>query len=44
MSRWNDDLGRELRESPVPPHRPDHFERIRERIRTTTGGASSKLL
>jgi hypothetical protein len=35
--RWDDDLGRELRESPVPPHSPDHFERIRERMRELTG-------
>jgi hypothetical protein len=33
VSTWNDDLERELRESPVPPHRWDHFERVRERIR-----------
>lgn len=32
MSAWDDDLGRELRESPLPPHRPDHFERIRRRL------------
>ena len=32
MSRWTDDLERELRESPIPAHRPDHFERIRERM------------
>ena len=36
-SRWNDDLGRELRESPVPAHAPDHFERVRERMRELTG-------
>ena len=35
--RWDDDLGRELRESPVPAHAPDHFERIRERMRELTG-------
>lgn len=33
MSTWNDDLGRELRESPLPAHRRDHFERIRARVR-----------
>lgn len=32
MRRWDEDLGRELRESPLPPHRPDHFERIRRRM------------
>lgn len=37
MSRWRDDLERELRESPIPPHRPDHFERVRERIREAAG-------
>lgn len=37
MSRWRDDLGRELRESPMPAHRPDHFERVRERIREASG-------
>ncbi len=42
MSRWNDDLGRELRESPIPPHRPDHFERTRERIRTTPGSGGGR--
>jgi outer membrane lipoprotein-sorting protein len=35
--RWDDDLGRELRESPLPPHAPDHFERIRERVREHAG-------
>ena len=35
--RWDDDLGRELRESPVPAHAPDHFERIRRRVRELTG-------
>jgi hypothetical protein len=34
---WNDDLGRELRESPVPAHAPDHFERVRERMRKLAG-------
>ena len=34
---WTDDLGRELRESPVPAHAPDHFERIRERMRQASG-------
>ncbi len=33
MSGWRQELGRELRESPIPAHRPDHFERIRERLR-----------
>jgi outer membrane lipoprotein-sorting protein len=37
MRAWNDDLGRELRESPVPDHRPDHFERVRERMRELAG-------
>jgi len=37
VSRWRDDLERELRESPIPSHRPDHFERVRERIRETAG-------
>lgn len=41
MSGWNDELGRELRESPLPAHRPDHFERIRERIRKTSVGADA---
>ena len=36
-STWTDDLGRELRESPVPAHAPDHFERIRERMRQASG-------
>ncbi len=35
--RWDDQLGRELRESPVPDHAPDHFERIRERMREAWG-------
>jgi len=35
--RWDEDLGRELRESPLPAHAPDHFERIRERVRELTG-------
>jgi len=34
---WDDQLGRELRESPVPTHAPDHFERIRERMRDLAG-------
>ena len=34
---WEDELGRELRESPVPAHAPDHFERIRERMRDLSG-------
>ena len=34
---WNDDLGRELRESPVPAHAPDHFERVRGRMRELAG-------
>jgi hypothetical protein len=37
VSAWRDDLGRELRESPIPAHRPDHFERVRERIREVSG-------
>ncbi len=37
MNGWNDDLGRELRESPLPAHRPDHFERVRERVRELSG-------
>jgi len=37
VSPWRDDLGRELRESPIPAHRPDHFERVRERIREASG-------
>ncbi|NLE23324.1 MAG: hypothetical protein GX624_11195 [Actinobacteria bacterium] len=36
-SGWDEDLSRELRESPVPPHCPDHFERIRERMRELAG-------
>jgi hypothetical protein len=34
---WTDDLGRELRETPLPAHAPDHFERIRERMRRAAG-------
>jgi hypothetical protein len=34
---WDADVGRELRESPVPAHRPDHFQRVRERIRELAG-------
>ena len=34
---WDDNLGRELRESPVPAHAPDHFERVRERMRRISG-------
>jgi outer membrane lipoprotein-sorting protein len=34
---WQDQLGRELRESPMPAHAPDHFERIRERMREAAG-------
>ena len=34
---WDDQLGRELRESPMPAHAPDHFERIRERMREVAG-------
>ena len=37
MSSWRDDLERELRESPIPAHRPDHFERVRERLREASG-------
>ena len=37
LCSWNDDLGRELRESPVPAHAPDHFERVRERMRELAG-------
>jgi outer membrane lipoprotein-sorting protein len=37
LRSWDDDLGRELRESPVPAHAPDHFERIRERMRRASG-------
>ncbi len=37
MTRWDDDLGRELRESPLPAHAPDHYERIRERVRELGG-------
>ncbi len=37
LRTWDDDLGRELRESPVPPHRPDHFERIRRSVRELSG-------
>ncbi len=37
LSGWDDDLRRELRESPMPAHRPDHFERIRERMRELAG-------
>ena len=43
MSGWHEELGRELRESPIPAHRPDHYERIRERlgeVERTGGGAS----
>jgi outer membrane lipoprotein-sorting protein len=36
-SDWDDQLGRELRESPVPAHAPDHFERVRERMREVAG-------
>jgi outer membrane lipoprotein-sorting protein len=38
LHTWDDQLGRELRESPPPAHAPDHFERIRERMREVTGG------
>ena len=44
MSSWHEELGRELRESPIPAHRPDHFERIRERlgaIERAGGGGTS---
>jgi outer membrane lipoprotein-sorting protein len=37
MTAWDDELGRELRESPLPAHRPDHFERIRARMRELAG-------
>ena len=37
LPTWDDELGRELRESPVPAHAPDHFERIRERMRHISG-------
>jgi outer membrane lipoprotein-sorting protein len=37
VKEWRDDLGRELRESPVPAHAPDHFERVRERMRELAG-------
>jgi outer membrane lipoprotein-sorting protein len=37
MNAWDDDLGRELRESPVPAHAPDHFERLREGMRRLAG-------
>lgn len=38
---WSDELGRELRETPLPTHRPDYFQRVRERMRLadSTGGA-----
>jgi hypothetical protein len=35
--RWEEELGRELRESPLPAHAPDHFARIRERVRGLGG-------
>jgi hypothetical protein len=41
VTRWNDDLGRELREAPVPAHRPDHFERVRERVREAEAAKSA---
>jgi hypothetical protein len=34
---WDDQLTRELRESPVPAHAPDYFERVRERMRDLAG-------
>ena len=37
LDAWDAELGRELRESPLPAHRPDHFERVRERVRTLSG-------
>ena len=37
LGGWDDQLGRELRESPMPAHAPDHFERIRERMREAAG-------
>ena len=37
LDTWDDQLGRELRESPMPAHAPDHFERIRERMRDHAG-------
>jgi hypothetical protein len=37
LRTWDDDLGRELRESPIPAHRPDYFERVRERVRELSG-------
>lgn len=37
MSAWDDDLGRELRESPLPAHRPGYFERIRRLLPATEG-------
>jgi hypothetical protein len=37
LGNWDDQLGRELRESPMPAHAPDHFERIRERMRDHAG-------
>jgi outer membrane lipoprotein-sorting protein len=37
LDHWDDELGRELRESPVPAHAPDHFERVRERMRGLAG-------
>ena len=41
MSDWQTELGRELRESPIPPHHLDYLERIRERIRETDRTAGS---
>ena len=35
--RWEEELGRELRESPLPAHAPDHCSRIRERMRGVGG-------
>lgn len=38
MSRWDDELGRELREMPVPAHEPGYYDRLRARIREARGG------
>jgi hypothetical protein len=41
-ARWEEELGRELRESPLPAHAPDHFARIRERVRGVGGGGGAR--
>lgn len=42
LGRWDEELGRELRESPLPAHAPDHFTRIRERVRAVGGDGGAR--